>query len=301
MSTNVFLHIPVLLKEVITNSENLEFCVYVDCTLGLGGHSKSLLDKYSNITLVCIDLYKKSIDLFEKYLQEKGFNKTDSEITCYVKSDAKVFLVNDNFANLKDILQKLGILQVDVVLADLGLSTFQIKEGERGFSFNKPTEILDMRISPEHSGLRALDLLNFLSEKQLFELFKNFGESEYALLASKRVVEARKTKPIKTVGDFLLAIKLKKLPKKIHPATKLFMALRIAVNSENTNLKTLLETYRSLEIKKALIITFHSLEANTVISFAKKNNFSFREILPAKDEIDFNKSSRSAKLYVIQK
>lgn len=293
-------HVPVLLQEVCSEIEVTKNNFIIDCTLGLGGHSKKLIENNSEINLICLDLYKKSIFFFEKYLLENGFEKRTENEFLYKNNSKLVYLVNENFANLELVLNKLKIEGECVILADLGLSTFQIKNSKRGFSFSKINENLDMRISLKNK-VKAYNLINFLSEVELYQLFKNYGESEFSRIASKRIVEFRKIKQIKTVGDFLNAIKLKKVHTKIHPATKLFMALRIAVNRESENLSSLLNTFLKINSRKILLITFHSLEANSVKSFAIANKLKIKEILPSAQEKINNKSSRSSKLYVLQK
>ncbi|MBP7859398.1 16S rRNA (cytosine(1402)-N(4))-methyltransferase RsmH [Patescibacteria group bacterium] len=293
-------HIPVLLQEVCNEIVPQGDSFIVDCTLGLAGHSKRILESDGAVNLICFDLYTKSIVFFEKYLQSAGFVKEKGLHKLYKKDLKQVFLVNDNFANLKKVLDDLKIHEVSVILADLGLSTFQLKKSKRGFSFLNSEEPLDMRISLNNS-VKAYELINSLSENELYHLFKNFGESEFSKIVSKRIVERRKTKQIRTVGDFLKVINLKKIPSRIHPATKLFMALRIAVNRESENLNLLLSAFLNTNAKKLLVITFHSLEVLSIRNFAKINNLKIKEILPTTQEILENKSSRSAKLYVLQK
>lgn len=290
-------HIPVLLEEVrqvLLESINKDALV-VDATLGRGGHFLDLSLHFNN--LIGLDADSESINYVSGLLVEQGYIEKSGS---YIKGFKKIKLVNENFINLKSILSS---QKASAILFDLGISMFHYKESKRGFSFLNVDEVLDMRIDTKNNSVRACDLLNFVSEKDLTTLFRSLGEEFKAKSYANLVVHYRSKKKILTVGDLLSALRIDQTRKyKIHPATKVFMALRIAVNSENTNLKTILEQYL-FDLKNGLvflIITFHSLEEKTVERFCRDNNLKFSKINPSNEEIIKNKSSRSSKLFVIK-
>ncbi|HHH14183.1 MAG TPA: 16S rRNA (cytosine(1402)-N(4))-methyltransferase [candidate division WWE3 bacterium] len=296
-------HIPVLLNEVVTSFKGIKGKWIVDSTLGRGGHFFELLKTHN--LLVGIDADIESINFVKKELEKKNFEHKDS---LYIKNNKKVLLIKGNFADLDALLLSYGIKGKDVggILADLGISMHQIKSSGRGFSFLRPEEPLDMRIDTQAHKYTASDLLSFLSKKELASLFKNLADVEKASILAERIVNYRKKKRIRTVGDFLKALKMpqkKPLGLKRHPATKIFMALRIAVNKEHLNLESFLYKAGSF-VKEGTIldvITFHSLEEETVKRIVEKLGFRFKTYAPSPEELLKNKSARSAKLFVIKK
>ncbi len=296
-------HIPVLLNEVLKSFAGINKNKWiVDLTLGRGGHFFEIL-KEKDLVLG-LDADKDSIKFVEKKLLSSGFTKKDG---LYIKNKKKVILVRGNFSKFSLYLKDFAILpyQVGGILVDLGISMFHIKKSGRGFSFYKPTEILDMRINT-NKGYKAYELLSFLNVKELESLLRNLGDVKNAKRLAKNIVNYRKRNRIKFVRDLLLALNMpleKPTKLRVHPATKVFMALRIAVNQEHLNLKELLNQM-SLYLKQGVIfdvITFHSLEEKVITDFININKYKFDLYTPTLREILNNKSARSAKLFVIKK
>ena len=284
-------HKSVLLKESVEILTSNEGKIYVDCTLGGGGHAKEILKRRQDIYLIGIDKDDEAIEIAKENL--KGF---EDRISIY-KAD---------FRNLDLVLQEEGIEKVDGFLFDLGVSIFQIK-GERGFSFqiNAP---LDMRMDPEQT-LTAYKVVNNYPERELIRILKEFGEEKFAVKIAKAIVQRRKKKPIETTGE-LVDIILSVVPEyykhgRIHPATRTFQAIRIEVNRELESLKESLEKTKEFLAPKGrlVVISFHSLEDRIVKSFMKeKENQGILRILtkkpitPSPEELRENPASRSAKL-----
>ncbi|NCT55887.1 16S rRNA (cytosine(1402)-N(4))-methyltransferase [bacterium] len=300
-------HIPVLLDEVVVECPSDTKGWLIDCTLGSGGHFLALLNLNDN--LVGFDADFAPIENLSKILISKGFTEVESpleDISIFTdsKSEKKVILCNVNFSKAKKTLEDLNIFNFSLILADLGLSTDQLLFSTRGFSFSQPNQALDMRINIKSGGPTAADLLNFLSESELTNLFRNYGEMSSAKPLAKKILQYReKFGNIGTVGELLKASGYQNriLGKKVHPATKLFMALRIAVNSEFVNLQLLLSDFLPSIYKgtKILIISFHSLEQKIIQNFVKDNDLNVKNIKPGIEEIRSNSSSRSATLNVI--
>ena len=255
------MHIPVLQKEVIGYLDPKPNDNFIDCTIGDGGHTLTILEKTGpNGKVLGIDL-----DLRIKNLGKR------------------VILVNDNFANLKEIVKKNKFRNVSGILIDLGISSWDLEESGKGFSFQKQ-ESLDMRYNSENQ-LTAEKIINFWSALEIEKILTNFGEEKFAEEIAGEIIKAA------TPGWYHR--------KKIHPATKTFQALRIAVNDELNNLEKVLP--QALEILKKggrlVVISFHSLEDRIV-----KNFFRNLEILTKKPvtanqvEIKANPRARSAKL-----
>lgn len=294
-------HIPVLLNEVVTSLADVSGFI-VDCTLGRGGHFFELLKHHDN--LVGLDADLSSIDYVRRLLVDLGYREKNISENIYelILDNKKVYLAHSNFSELSEVINKLKV-PVGGILADLGISMFQLKDSARGFTFANAQEALDMRINT-FAGPTASELLNSLSQKEIEMLFKNLGEVSGYKEKARKIVEHRKYKRINTVGDLLNVLNLKKKPgQRVHPATKVFMALRIAVNREHLNLNVLLNSsYTLLDTRGVLcVITFHSLEENTVNKFINKLDLKNIVSTPTKQELVNNKSSRSAKLYAITK
>ncbi len=248
-----FSHKSVLLDECIEGLNIRKNLIYVDGTLGGGGHSYQILKKLNKTgLLIGIDRDKDALDAAKKRLSE--FNNFK--------------LVHDNHSNIKNILSSLNVNGVDGILLDLGVSSYQLDEPSRGFSYMNDAP-LDMRMNREDK-LSAYDVVNTYSEESLTNIFKNYGEEKYSKLIAKKICEARKVQNINTTFELVDIIKSampkKALTEKQHPAKRVFQAIRIEVNSELTLLKKAVED-SVMSLNKGgrlLIITFHSLEDKIV-------------------------------------
>ncbi len=258
---------------------------YIDGTLGTGGHSLEILKAGGKV--LGIDTDPEMVAIARKRL-EKEF-------------DSKSFkLVNGNFIDIDKIAKENNWLPVSGILLDLGVSNLHLKDMERGFSFANPEAPLDMRLNRETQGVSAADLLNVLREDQLEEMFSVVLEGGPARWLTGRVIHSRENAKIETVGDLLeICEGLKTGKTGLSEATLPFLALRIAVNSELDNLKTVLpKAYDIIEKGGYLVvITFHSGEDKIVKEFAHNSEF----IGPKESEIYDNPRARSAKMRVIQK
>lgn len=288
-------HIPVLLDESLSlllhNKDTTGANVYIDCTLGGGGFSEEILKRTSNSTkLVAIDRDLNAIEYSKERLS--GFG-------------GRIFLLCDNFANIRNILETQHINKISGAVMDLGLSTYQL-EHEPGFSYQTETD-LDMR-SDSSIRLKAKDILNTYSEKDLLKIFKQFGELKYYRQVSRQILSARKKKRFETTFDLVNAVR-EKIPSRYlnKDLSRIFQALRIAVNNELENLKKFLEDVSEFLEPSAriVVISYHSLEDRIV-----KNAFRSSEdlkivtkkpITPSPAEIKANPKSRSAKLRAAKK
>lgn len=309
------MHIPVLLKEAVEMMNLREGQVVVDATLGNGGHTEKILEKIGdNGRMIVIDL------------DEKAIKESEDRLS---KHKDQIYFINDNFSNLDNILEKIKIKKVDSILADLGWRMDQVEKSEYGMSFMKEGP-LNMRMSTSSpQGVTADEIINDWDEEKLIEIFKTYGEERYSGLAVKGILVARKNKRIKTTTElaWILDEKLRRYYRggKIHPATKIFQALRIVVNQELKNLEEFLpQALNRLENDGYLsIITFNSLEDRKVKKFFQTNArgcicpkefpicncgekpklkiITSKPIIPSEEELKRNPRSRSAKLRVIQK
>ena len=242
-----FSHIPVLFKETIDSLEIKPDGLYVDCTAGGGGHSRAIAERLTDGKLIAIDRDPDAIKILGERLGDM----------------ARVEIVHNTFNNIKAIL---GGRKADGILADLGVSSFQLDEASRGFSFHKDA-VLDMRMSK--TGESARDLVNTLSVGELTRIIRDYGEEKYANRIANNIVNARQDKEINTTFELIDIIKAS-MPQKAmrdsHPARRTFQALRIAVNGELDQLDTALdEMFDCLKVGGVLsIITFHSLEDRMV-------------------------------------
>lgn len=291
-------HYPVMYKEVIHILEPSSKNIFVDCTVGVASHALKILEEMPlNSIFVGIDKDKESLDLASQRLKD-------------VK-DKRIILVKEDFKNLDKVLSDLKIEKVDAFFFDLGLSSFQLSSASRGFSFLKEGP-LDMRIDKD-SFLCAYDLINNLSEKELCKIFQKFGEERFSKRIAHYVVEKRKKQPIFTttqLRDLILEAVPKKKVFRIHPATRVFQALRIAVNRELDCLEEGLRKAIDLLAYKGRIavISFHSLEdriaKHIFKEYASKKVVRIltpKPLRPSKQEIEENFSSRSAKLRAVEK
>ncbi len=286
-------HIPVLANEVVELLNIGESSIVADCTLGEGGHSERIL------RIVGQRGFLVGIDKDEEVI-EKARERLSSVSQNFV-------LVHGNFANIGEILKDLKINSVDAIIADLGLSSFQLQFGERGFSFIKEGP-LDMRMD-KNKKTTAFDLVNGLSESDLADIFYFYGEERKSRRIASAIVRYRKDKKIETTTELADIVKrvYGKGYGRINPATKVFQALRIAVNGELEDLKNFLSVVPDVlkNAGRVAVISYHSLEDRLV-----KNAFRTDErlvrvnkkvIRPSADEINSNKRARSAKLRVAEK
>ncbi len=286
-------HLPVMLEEVLRMLNVKKSSVYIDGTVGLGGHAEGILKSVNGrCTLIGIDKDEDALKMAEKRLQ--GFD---------------VYLVRDRFSNMDAVIRNLGYEKVDGILLDLGVSTLQLKSEGRGFSFLKD-EPLDMRMDTGQT-LTALKIVNGYSEKDLAHILWQYGEERFSRKIARALVNVREQKPIRTCRELSQIIE-KTIGRKgrIHPATKTFQALRIEVNKELAELSMTINTGTNI-LKpggRFCILSYHSLEDRIV-----KHSFkdlahkgmvliiTKKPLVPEKEEQGLNPSSRSAKLRAVEK
>ena len=308
-----FNHISVLLNETVDNLNVREGKIYVDGTLGGGGHSYEILKRMNgNGRLIGIDQDAAAIQAAGDRLSEF--------------KDA-VTIVRDNYCNMKQALNNLGIDKVDGIVLDLGVSSYQLDTIERGFSYREDAS-LDMRMD-QRQLQTAKDIVNQYSEMELYKIIRDYGEDKFAKNIAKHIVRARQEKEIETTLELAEIIKAA-IPMKIratggHPAKRTFQAIRIELNHELDVLRNTLDDMMELlnEGGRLCIITFHSLEDRIVKnSFRDAENpcvcppnfpvcvcgnkskgrvISRKPILPSEEELEFNKRSKSAKLRVFER
>jgi len=306
-------HVPVLVTEVVEWIHGKDGGIYVDATIGSGGHAVALLQTYPDIALlVGIDQDAQAVASAKKNLA--AFHK-------------RATVVHGNFTTIKTILGTLHIAHIDGIIFDLGVSSMQLGDPLRGFSF-MAEGLLDMRMD-QNSAVQAQDLINTLSAAELEEILRTYGEERWARRIARAIQQQRSTQPISTTTELSRiiseAIPARYRPPSIHPATRTFQALRIAVNDELKNLRhTLDETLDLLNGGGRMgVISFHSLEDRIVkqkfqqwqkgctcsprapqciCGNEKKVNILTRKpIIPSRDEVQINPRSRSAKLRVAEK
>lgn len=307
-----FNHVSVLLNECLDALNIKEDGIYVDGTLGGAGHSSEILKRLSQEgRLIGIDQDTDALKASQNRLQ--NFNN--------------VTFVHNNFHNIKQILDELDIEEVDGILMDLGVSSYQLDKGERGFSYMKDAP-LDMRMNRDNE-FSAYDVVNTYSEEELYRIIRDYGEEKFAKRIATFIVNARVEKNIETTLELVEIIK-NAIPAKArregpHPAKRTFQAIRIEVNSELSILNRAIEDGVDKLSKggRMAIITFHSLEDRIVKNKfrdlavscrcpkefpicvcgekAKVKVISRKAIEPTKEEVEINPRSRSAKLRVIEK
>lgn len=294
-------HISVLLKEVVDGLSGRPGEVLLDCTVGYGGHSAAVCRSVANnIRVIGIDRDKDAVAGAEKLLQSLG-------------CDANV--ANASFRDLDKVLENAGVGSVNMVLMDLGISSPQIESSGRGFSFLR-NEPLIMTMSTDASGsvFTARDIVNDWEEGNIADVLYGYGEERYSRRIARAIVEARAEKPIETTGELVEIIKRAVPPHyakgRIHPATRTFQAMRIAVNDELQALKEgLQKAFGALAPGgRMAVISFHSLEDRIVKNFmrdkadeGKAEVMTKKPITPSDEEIENNPRSRSAKLRIIKK
>jgi len=293
-------HTPVLLNETIEFLKVEKNHKYIDATLGGGGHTEKILERGGYVLGIDCDLeaIKFCADKFGLKLEREG-----EEAFAYGE---RIILVWQNFIKIKKVATKFGFVEVDGILFDLGVSSHQLSDSRRGFSFEKEGP-LDMRMD-QRLNVTASDLINSLSRRQLEDLLKKFGQEKHYRAIARTVESLRLRQKIKTTSDLAgLIEKTVKEKNRLHPATQVFMALRIAVNSELENLKLVLpQAADLLKIGGRLaVISFHSLEDRIVKQFFRENSslqmVTKNYIKPSEIEVTVNRRSRSAKLRVAEK
>lgn len=295
-------HEPVLLKEVLDYLNISPGKKYVDATVGGGGHGAAILKLGGK--LLGIDTDPEAIKAAGRRLSQACPSPDFSG------DNASWRLAQGNFADLKKIVTKQGWEKTDGILFDLGVSSHQLESPERGFSFRDDTP-LDMRMSPELK-VTAADLVNGLHKGELSELFTKYGQEKLARRFAQAVIRARRLKPIKTGRQLAQIIDRaypdRKKKERIHPATRVFLALRIAVNDEINNLKKALPQALALLGKKGrlVVISFHSGEDRLVKKFFLIQRkaltvLTLKPITPSVAEVKQNPRSRSAKLRAAEK
>lgn len=312
-----FSHLPVLYQEIIDALQPTSGGTYVDCTVGAGGHAKGILQASSpDGKLLGFDLDLHALEIARKNLKEFG---------------NRVFLVHASYVTLHANVEQLGWHEVNGVLLDLGASSMQFDIPERGFSFSKDA-FLDMRFNQDQEQTAA-DLINNLSEQELIKILFDYGEEKNARKIAREIIRSRpinRTKElseiiIRAIGPSMLKKKRRYRRHDIHPATRTFQALRIAVNDELESLTKVLP--QAIEVLKPggrlAVISFHSLEDRIVKQFFRRESrdcicppeqpictcehkativeINRKPIQPAEDEILHNPRSRSAKLRIVEK
>jgi 16S rRNA (cytosine1402-N4)-methyltransferase len=308
VTTSLPVHVPALLDEVIAGLQTRRGGYFVDCTVGLGGHAAAILEKISpSGRLLGIDADPEAIKISQDKISDYG---------------EAVTLVNDNFVNLEAICRRYHFHPVDGILFDLGVSSLQLDTAERGFSFHLDAP-LNMRFDPGQ-GLTASDIVNSFSEQELAKLIERYGEERHSRRIARYIVQNR---PIATTVELARLVEqvLGGKRAKIHPATRTFMALRIAVNNELQNLELALKQTINLLCPggRLAVISYHSLEDRIVKQFTRYaassclcppgtvicrcghvptlKLISRKVIKPSSLEVESNPRSRSAKLRIAER
>ena len=304
-------HISVLLQESISSLNLKENSIVVDATLGYGGHSSNILERVNKGYLFAFDQDSEAIRYSTDRLNKIGTNFT---------------IIKSNFVNMKEELNKRDINKVDAVLFDLGVSSPQLDDESRGFSFHNDAR-LDMRMDREQK-LSAYEVVNEYSEQDLSRIFYKYGEDKFSKSIARKIVEYRKNKPIETTLELVEVIK-SGVPMKYrinkHPARQIFQAIRIEVNHELDVIEPALS--QALELLRVggrvAVITFHSLEDRLVKNYFKEKtkvddkvkgmpnipdeylpDFKLvvnKAIIPSEEEIENNPRARSSKRRVIER
>ena len=294
------MHIPVLLKETVCYLDPKENENFIDATLGQAGHSQEILKRNGPLGKVLgIEQDQEILKATAKALKNSGYEK-------------RIIIVNDNFVNLKEIAERENFLKVKGIIMDLGVSSWHFEESGRGFTFLKD-EPLIMTLD-KGKGPNAKEIINSWSQEDLEKIFRDFGQERFSKKIAENIVLKRRIQPIETTFKLIEIIK-KSVPTsyergRINPATRIFMALRIAANQELTNLEKALPQGIDILEKggKLIVISFHSLEDRIVKNiFREQKKQGTVKILTKKpveagsEELKINQRSRSAKLRVVQK
>lgn len=318
---NTFQHQPVLLEEVIHSFfylKNLKSSFFVDGTIGLAGHSIKLAlnikNQQANPKIIGIDQDQQALKLAEKRVTDNGLLKN-------------FLFIHERFENIKEILSKLKVEKIDGAFLDLGVSSMQLDDTLRGFSFNNDAP-LDMRMNQDQL-LTARNIINKYSEKELVRIFSEYGEERFSKTIARRIIEERKKRPIETTLELSRlitgSIAARFQRSKIHPATNIFRSLRMEVNREVADLRQgIVDVVDSLKPGgRVAVISFHSIEDRIVKNTFRELSASCicppnqpichcndqpkiklinkKPIVPSEKEIKNNPRSRSAKLRVIER
>ena len=309
-----FNHYSVLLNETIENLNIKPDGIYVDGTLGGGGHAYQVASRLSEKgRLIGIDQDADAIAAAGERLKEFG---------------DKITIIRSNYANMKEELHRIGVEKVDGIVLDLGVSSFQLDTPERGFTYRDENAPLDMRMDDRQS-LTAKDIVNGYSEMELYRIIRDYGEDKFAKNIAKHIVQERAKKLIETTGELTEIIRAS-IPMKVqvtggHPAKRTFQAIRIELNKELEVLQDNLDDMIDLLNPggRICIITFHSLEDRIVKTNFKRNEnpctcpsdfpvcvcgkkskgkvVTRKPILPSEEELEVNSRSKSAKLRVFER
>ena len=309
-----FNHYSVLLNETIENLNIKPDGIYVDGTLGGGGHAYQVASRLSEKgRLIGIDQDADAIAAAGERLKEFG---------------DKITIIRSNYANMKEELHRIGVEKVDGIVLDLGVSSFQLDTPERGFTYRDENAPLDMRMDDRQS-LTAKDIVNGYSEMELYRIIRDYGEDKFAKNIAKHIMQERAKKPIETTGELTEIIRAS-IPMKVqvtggHPAKRTFQAIRIELNKELEVLQNNLDDMIDLLNPggRICIITFHSLEDRIVKTNFKRNEnpctcpsdfpvcvcgkkskgkvVTRKPILPSEEELEVNSRSKSAKLRVFER
>ena len=309
-----FNHYSVLLNETIENLNIKPDGIYVDGTLGGGGHAYQVASRLSEKgRLIGIDQDADAIAAAGERLKEFG---------------DKITIIRSNYANMKEELHRIGVEKVDGIVLDLGVSSFQLDTPERGFTYRDENAPLDMRMDDRQS-LTAKDIVNGYSEMELYRIIRDYGEDKFAKNIAKHIVQEREKKPIETTGELTEIIRAS-IPMKVqvtggHPAKRTFQAIRIELNKELEVLQNNLDDMIDLLNPggRICVITFHSLEDRiTKIKFRENENpctcppdypvcvcgkvskgkvITRKPIIPSEEEMTENKRSKSSKLRIFER
>ena len=309
-----FNHYSVLLNETIENLNIKPDGIYVDGTLGGGGHAYQVASRLSEKgRLIGIDQDADAIAAAGERLKEFG---------------DKITIIRSNYANMKEELHRIGVEKVDGIVLDLGVSSFQLDTPERGFTYRDENAPLDMRMDDRQS-LTAKDIVNGYSEMELYRIIRDYGEDKFAKNIAKHIVQERAKKPIETTGELTEIIRAS-IPMKVqvtggHPAKRTFQAIRIELNRELDVLRDSLDGMIDIldDGGRLCIITFHSLEDRIVKTIFRKNEnpctcpsdfpvcvcgkkskgkvITRKPILPGETEMEENPRSKSAKLRIFER
>ena len=309
-----FNHYSVLLNETIENLNIKPDGIYVDGTLGGGGHAYQVASRLSEKgRLIGIDQDADAIAAAGERLKEFG---------------DKITIIRSNYANMKEELHRIGVEKVDGIVLDLGVSSFQLDTPERGFTYRDENAPLDMRMDDRQS-LTAKDIVNGYSEMDLYRIIRDYGEDKFAKNIAKHIAQERAKKPIETTGELTEIIRAS-IPMKVqvtggHPAKRTFQAIRIELNKELEVLQNNLDDMIDLLNPggRICIITFHSLEDRIVKTNFKRNEnpctcpsdfpvcvcgkkskgkvVTRKPIIPSEEELEVNSRSKSAKLRVFER
>ncbi|EAI6362286.1 TPA: 16S rRNA (cytosine(1402)-N(4))-methyltransferase RsmH [Campylobacter coli] len=299
-------HIPVLLNEVNQAFKKLDSGYFLDCTVGFGGHSESLLKNHPNLKLIACDQDKEALEFSKKRLHDF--------------QDRTEFVLS-NFSQILDQISHDKLNDLKGILADIGVSSYQLDDNKRGFNLH--SDFLDMRMNQDAKN-SAFDIINNYTQEQLSDIFKKYGELNDGYFIAQKICQERQKNKIKSAKELYEIIgKTKQNHRKISKATLVFQAIRIEVNQELEVLKTFLEKLEKIKLKNCIlaIICFHSLEDRIVKNYFKKwakncicderafkcecgNNhalgqiISKKAIVPSKEEIMINSRSSCAKMRI---